>query len=167
MAGNTTNKQWWPENSLFFTGGSRDPKNNWWHTRSSLVAQGFFSDNSTTALGAESTIVSPNSAAEFDRGLCVPIGAAPLVGSRSIPEVAVCIWGGLLTDQLESKQKKLAKQIGTILRFTNPSSHIHTNINIKPKHKRPQKKVCCEGRSEERSSTSNQSDPASSSREDT
>ena len=34
MAGNTTKKHWWPENSLFFTGGSRDPKNNWWpHVR--------------------------------------------------------------------------------------------------------------------------------------
>jgi hypothetical protein len=28
VAGNTTKKHWWPENSLFFTGGSRDPKNN-------------------------------------------------------------------------------------------------------------------------------------------
>ena len=34
------------ENSLFFTGGSRDPKNNWWPTRSSLVAPGVFSDSS-------------------------------------------------------------------------------------------------------------------------
>ena len=43
VAGNTTKKHWWPENSLFFTGGSRDPKNIWWPTRSSLVAPGFFS----------------------------------------------------------------------------------------------------------------------------
>jgi hypothetical protein len=34
------------ENSLFFTGGSRDPKNDWWPTRSSLVAPGVFSDSS-------------------------------------------------------------------------------------------------------------------------
>ena len=76
------------------------------------------------------------------------------------------IWGCLLTDRLESKQKQLAKQIETILRITNPQRHIHTNINIKSKHKRPQTKACCEGRSGERSSTSNQWSPAASSRED-
>ena len=36
-----------------------------------------------------------------------------------------------MTDLLESKQKKLAKQIGTILRITNAQRHIHTNINTK------------------------------------
>ena len=70
--------------------------------------------------------------------------------------VLLYIWGGLLTERLESKQRKLAKQIETILRITNPQRHIHTNINIKSKHERPQTKACCEGRSGERSSTSNQ-----------
>ena len=40
------------------------------------------------------------------------------------------LWGGLLTDRLESKHKKLARQIGTILGFTKPQRHIHTNIDI-------------------------------------
>ena len=54
VAGNTTKKHWWPENSLFFTGGSRDPRNNWcqWPTRWSLVAPGFFSGR---LLGATDT----------------------------------------------------------------------------------------------------------------
>ena len=43
------------------------------------------SEISTTALGAENMIVSPNSAAGDDWGLGVPIGAAPLVGSQNEP----------------------------------------------------------------------------------
>jgi hypothetical protein len=46
VAGNTTKKQWWPENSLF-NGPSLVAlgilKMIWWPTRSSLVAPGFFS----------------------------------------------------------------------------------------------------------------------------
>jgi hypothetical protein len=41
------------------------------------------------------------------------------------------IWGVSWTDQLESKHKKLASQIRTILGFTQPYRHIHTNIDIK------------------------------------
>ena len=41
--------------------------------------------------------------------------------------MGIYIWGGLLTERLESKQRKLAKQIETILRITNPQRHIHTN----------------------------------------
>jgi hypothetical protein len=84
--------------------------------------------------------------------------SARIQGRQQVPSLAqLYIWGGLLTELLESKQRKLAKQIEPmILRITNPQRHTHTNINIKSKHERPQTKACCEGRSGERSSTSNQ-----------
>ena len=53
----------------------------------------------------------------------------------------IYIWGCLLIERLESKQRKLAKQIETILRITNPQRHIQTNTNIKSKHERPQTKL--------------------------
>ena len=43
----------------------------------------------------------------------------------------LCVWGGLLTDRLESKHKKLARQIGTILGFTKPQRHTRTNRDRK------------------------------------
>jgi hypothetical protein len=40
---------------------------------------------STTAVGDDVLSVAPNNAAEYDRGLGVPRGAAPLSGSQCVP----------------------------------------------------------------------------------
>jgi hypothetical protein len=56
----------------------------------------------------------------------IPSGKTRLYMGWFIDRSAAYIWGGLLTDRLENKHKKLAKQIDSILKSAKTSKHRNT-----------------------------------------